>query len=79
MALASLVILAVVVLVGLFVVVSLARTIRVVNQGLVGVVLRLGQFHQVRNPGLTTLMPYVDRLCWSTCARRLAPVSASTS
>jgi regulator of protease activity HflC (stomatin/prohibitin superfamily) len=62
MALATLVILAVVVLVGLFVVVSLARTIRVVNQGLVGVVLRLGQFHTVRNPGLTTLIPYADRM-----------------
>jgi regulator of protease activity HflC (stomatin/prohibitin superfamily) len=59
-ALATLVILAVLVLVGLFVVMSLARTIRVVNQGLVGVVLRLGQFHQVRNPG-TNGEPYASK------------------
>lgn len=61
---ATLVIVVVLVLVGLFLVISLARAVRVVNQGLVGVVLRLGQFHQVRNPGLTTLVPYVDRLVY---------------
>lgn len=64
MALATLVIVVVLVLVGLFVVVSLSRTVRVVNQGLVGVVLRLGQFHQIRNPGLTTLVPYIDRMVY---------------
>ncbi len=61
---ATLVIVVVLALVVLFVVVSMARAVRVVNQGLVGVVLRLGQFHQVRNPGLTTLVPYVDRLVY---------------
>ena len=42
--------------------IAIARTIKVVNQGLVGVVLRLGQFHVVRNPGLTLLLPFIDRL-----------------
>lgn len=64
MAVGVIVIVIVLVLIGLFVVVSLSRTVRVVNQGLVGVVLRLGQFHQVRNPGLTTLVPYVDRMVY---------------
>lgn len=38
------------------------RTIRVIQQGTVGVVKRLGQFHSVRNPGVTFLMPFVDRM-----------------
>ncbi|MFZ0217110.1 MAG: SPFH domain-containing protein [Candidatus Dormiibacterota bacterium] len=54
----------VIVIVAIFVLVTLARTIRVVNQGLVGVILRLGQFHAVRNPGLTILIPFVDRIMY---------------
>jgi regulator of protease activity HflC (stomatin/prohibitin superfamily) len=50
------------VLVILFVLVTVFRTVRVVNQGLVGVVLRLGQFNSVRQPGLAFLMPFVDRM-----------------
>ena len=38
------------------------RTIRVIQQGLVGVVKRLGQFHSVRNPGVTFLIPFVDTM-----------------
>ena len=38
----------------------IARTIRVIQQGSVGVVKRLGQFHSVRNPGITFLLPFVD-------------------
>jgi regulator of protease activity HflC (stomatin/prohibitin superfamily) len=40
----------------------LIRTIRVIQQGLVGVVKRLGQFHTVRNPGVTFLIPFVDTM-----------------
>ena len=40
----------------------LLRTIRVIQQGLVGVVKRLGQFHSVRNPGVTFLVPFVDTM-----------------
>ncbi|MBO0686410.1 MAG: SPFH/Band 7/PHB domain protein, partial [Candidatus Dormibacteraeota bacterium] len=38
------------------------RTIRVIQQGTVGVVKRLGQFHSVRNPGVTFLLPFIDRM-----------------
>ena len=38
----------------------IARTIRVIQQGSVGVVKRLGQFHAVRNPGITFLLPFAD-------------------
>ena len=54
-----LVIAALIVLLALLVV---SRTIRVIQQGLVGVVKRLGQFHSVRNPGVTFLVPFIDRI-----------------
>ena len=54
-----LVIAALVVLLALIVI---SRTIRVIQQGLVGVVKRLGQFHSVRNPGVTFLVPFIDRM-----------------
>ncbi len=38
------------------------RAIRLVQQGFVGVQKRLGQFHSVRNPGVATLVPFVDQL-----------------
>src|SRR5438309_7062562 len=44
----------------LLAVLVIARTIRVIQQGSVGVVKRLGQFHSVRNPGITFLLPFVD-------------------
>src|SRR2546422_470852 len=43
-------------------VIVVARTIRVIQQGSVGVVKRLGQFHSVRNPGVTFLLPFVDTM-----------------
>jgi regulator of protease activity HflC (stomatin/prohibitin superfamily) len=43
-------------------IVTLSRAIRVVQQGLVGVVKRLGQFHSVRDPGVTFLVPFIDKL-----------------
>jgi regulator of protease activity HflC (stomatin/prohibitin superfamily) len=46
----------------LFVILTVIRTVRVVNQGFVGVVKRLGQFESVRNPGLTLLIPFADRM-----------------
>jgi len=54
-----LVIAALIVLLALIVV---SRTIRVIQQGLVGVVKRLGQFHSVRNPGVTFLVPFIDAI-----------------
>jgi regulator of protease activity HflC (stomatin/prohibitin superfamily) len=38
------------------------RSVRVIQQGLVGVVKRLGQFHSVRNPGITFLVPFIDNM-----------------
>jgi regulator of protease activity HflC (stomatin/prohibitin superfamily) len=58
----QLVIAVIAIVVILFVLVTVFRTVRVVNQGLVGVVLRVGQFHAVRQPGLTFLLPFVDRM-----------------
>jgi regulator of protease activity HflC (stomatin/prohibitin superfamily) len=49
-------------LIVLLVLIILVRTIRVIQQGLVGVVKRLGQFHSVRNPGVTFLVPFVDTM-----------------
>lgn len=52
-------------------VVIVFRSIRIVQQGFVGVVKRLGQFHSVRNPGITFLVPFVDRM--STVDMRETP------
>ena len=49
-------------LIVLFALVVITRAIRVIQQGLVGVVKRLGQFHSVRNPGVTFLVPFIDRI-----------------
>ncbi len=43
-------------------VVVIARTVNVIQQGLVGVVKRLGQYHSVRQPGITLLVPFIDEM-----------------
>src|SRR5919112_842561 len=40
----------------------LARTVRIVPQARAGVVERLGRFSRVLEPGLSILVPFVDRL-----------------
>src|SRR5437763_666205 len=45
-----------------FALIVVFRSVRVIQQGLVGVVKRLGQFHSVRNPGITFLMPFIDNI-----------------
>src|SRR5215208_919745 len=40
----------------------LARTVRIVPQARAGVVERLGRFHRTLDPGLSILVPFVDRL-----------------
>ena len=42
--------------------VTITRAIRVIQQGLVGVVKRLGQYESTREPGVTFLMPFVDAI-----------------
>jgi regulator of protease activity HflC (stomatin/prohibitin superfamily) len=39
-----------------------ARTIRIVQQGSTGVVKRFGQFHTIRQPGISILLPFADRM-----------------
>jgi regulator of protease activity HflC (stomatin/prohibitin superfamily) len=45
-----------------FLLIVFARTIRIVPQARAGVVERLGRYHRTLNPGLTLLVPFVDRL-----------------
>ena len=46
----------------LFAVVIIARTVNIIQQGYVGIVKRAGQFHSVREPGITFLVPLVDSM-----------------
>jgi regulator of protease activity HflC (stomatin/prohibitin superfamily) len=46
----------------LLAIVIIARAVQIVQQGYVGIVKRLGQFHSVRNPGVTFLVPLVDSM-----------------
>jgi regulator of protease activity HflC (stomatin/prohibitin superfamily) len=48
--------------VALFVLVALARTIRIVPQARAGVVERLGRYSRTLQPGLTIVVPFVDRI-----------------
>ncbi len=46
----------------LLVLVTLARTVRIVPQARAGVVERLGRYHRTLNAGLSLLVPFVDKL-----------------
>jgi regulator of protease activity HflC (stomatin/prohibitin superfamily) len=48
--------------VALFVVITLARTIRVIPQARAGVVERFGRYSRTLNPGLVMVVPFVDRV-----------------
>jgi regulator of protease activity HflC (stomatin/prohibitin superfamily) len=48
--------------VAVFVLVVLARTVRIVPQARAGVIERLGRYHRTLNPGLALVVPFVDRL-----------------
>src|SRR5437763_10911189 len=52
----------VVLVVALFVLVALARTVRIVPQARAGVIERLGRYSRTLNPGLAIVVPFVDRL-----------------
>jgi regulator of protease activity HflC (stomatin/prohibitin superfamily) len=45
-----------------FIVILFARTVRIVPQARAGIVERLGRYHRTLSPGMTILMPFVDRL-----------------
>src|SRR5262245_54185686 len=57
-----LVALIVVVVVVLFVIATVARTIKVIPQARAGVIERLGRYHKTLTPGLTLVVPFVDKL-----------------
>src|SRR5437660_12663181 len=46
----------------LLAVVIIARTVNIIQQDYVGIVKRVGEFHSVRQPGLTFLLPLVDSM-----------------
>src|SRR5881275_2919928 len=46
----------------LFVIVTLMRTVRIVPQARAGVVERFGRYSRTLTPGLTLVIPFVDRL-----------------
>src|ERR1700760_2307748 len=46
----------------IFLVILFARTIRIVPQAKAGIVERFGPYHRTWTPGLTVLMPFIDRL-----------------
>lgn len=53
---------ALVVVIGIFVIVVLLRSIRIVPQAYAGVVERLGRYQRTLQPGLNILVPFIDRL-----------------
>src|SRR3954454_18780783 len=52
----------VVLVIAFVVLIVLARTVRIVPQARAGVVERLGRFSRTLGPGLTIIVPFVDRL-----------------
>ncbi|GAA3771357.1 SPFH domain-containing protein [Microbacterium kribbense] len=46
----------------IFVIVVIVRSIRIIPQATAGVVERLGKYHKTLDPGLNILVPFVDRL-----------------
>jgi regulator of protease activity HflC (stomatin/prohibitin superfamily) len=53
---------ALLVVVGIFVIVVILRSIRIVPQAYAGVVERLGRYQRTLQPGLNILIPFIDRL-----------------
>jgi regulator of protease activity HflC (stomatin/prohibitin superfamily) len=52
----------VILIVVIFVIVTLARAIKIVPQATAGIVERLGRYHKTLSPGLNVLAPFVDRM-----------------
>jgi len=46
----------------LLAIVIIARTVNIIQQGYVGIVKRLGEFHSIRQPGVTFLVPLFDSM-----------------
>jgi regulator of protease activity HflC (stomatin/prohibitin superfamily) len=52
----------VIIAVAVFILITLARTIRIIPQAQAGVVERLGRYSRTLTPGLTLVVPFVDRI-----------------
>src|SRR5438105_2620546 len=52
----------VILVVALFVIIMLARTVRIVPQANAGIVERLGRYRRTLTPGLAIVVPFIDRL-----------------
>ncbi len=46
----------------IFLLIAFARTVRIVPQARAGIVERLGRYHRTLSPGMTLVVPFVDRL-----------------
>ncbi len=46
----------------IFLLITFARTVRIVPQARAGIVERLGRYHRTLTPGMTLLVPFVDRM-----------------
>jgi regulator of protease activity HflC (stomatin/prohibitin superfamily) len=55
-------IIALLVVIAIFVLVTLIRAIRIIPQAYAGVVGRLGRYHKTLSPGLNILVPFIDRV-----------------
>ncbi|PZF85932.1 SPFH domain-containing protein [Jiangella anatolica] len=55
-------ILLVVILLAIFVLVTLAKSVRIVPQARAGIVERLGRYQRTLDPGLTVVVPFIDRV-----------------
>lgn len=55
-------VIALLVVLGIFVLTVLVRAIRIIPQAYAGVVERLGRYHKTLNPGLNILVPFIDRV-----------------
>jgi regulator of protease activity HflC (stomatin/prohibitin superfamily) len=52
----------VLIVIAVFVLIMMARTIRIIPQARAGIVERLGRYNRTLDPGLTVVIPFVDRL-----------------
>src|SRR5271166_5046322 len=52
----------IVVVVLLLVILLLTRSLKIVQQGSVGVIKRVGEFKRIKQPGISILMPFVDKM-----------------
>lgn len=55
-------VLTIVVIAAIFVLITVVRAARIIPQGFVGVVQRLGRFHDKRDSGITFMLPYLDHI-----------------